>query len=189
MAGNTPAHTGFVNRIKGKEVRAAGSSDKFGGSANLMEASGNMYTNYSATGFLTASDTSEDTLDSYSLAQNALNFPGRTLQIQAWGYFGANTHSKAVKLYFGSESITITGYTTSITGGTPWFLEMTVGNTGSNKQAIMAQSITGAAHNGVTQQVGSETTSNAITIKVTGQTGTASTTDVIMMGWMIQGFN
>lgn len=179
------AATGFVDRIKGKTLDIAASLTQFGAGGATFRNGGNIYTNQSASGILSANTTSENTLDTYSLPANSLDVPGRQLSISAFGSFGNTTHSKTVKLYFGSELIS-SGAQTITTG---WSLSMVVQKDAANSQIIGAQNVSGSVHGGCTTQSGAETDTAAITIKVTGQTGTAATGDVVLNGWQITGLN
>ncbi|HZT90288.1 MAG TPA: hypothetical protein VFA12_20275 [Stellaceae bacterium] len=173
---------GFIQRFKGKILVPAGSLFQFGKSGATFGASGNIYSKLSAAGLGNGNDTTEDTLDSFSLPANSLDVVGRMLYIYAWGMLANNAHSKTAKLYFGSEVVS-TGAQTGANVG--WALEMVIAKAGANSQVISGQLITGATHGGVVNQSGTETDTSAITLKVTGQTGTAAANDVTLNGWYV----
>ncbi len=184
--------TGFVERIKGKVLSTADSVTQMGKGGALFKSGGMIYVNSSSAGLGNTSDTTSDTLDTYSMPGNSLQNNNYMLTIQAFGTFAANAHAnKVAALWFGSESVTIT-YSTSVTGGTPWALQMNVFKTGANTQFITAQTITGTVHGGITYQsvTPAETDTSAIVIKVSGQTPTtAAANDVVLYGWFIEASN
>jgi hypothetical protein len=177
--------TGFVQRFKGKIFIAIGSLAQFGAGGGSFGFCGNLSCQAGAQG--NGNDTTEDTLFTFSLPANSLDQVGRALQIVAWGSFANNSHSKNARLYFGSEVVGELSNTT--TGGIGWYLEMNVVKTGSNTQSISSQLIAGTTHGGVTVQAGAETDTAAITVKVTGQTGTAGANDIVCNGLQITAMN
>src|SRR5579871_1169434 len=147
----------------------------------------NVNAQFSAAGSANGADTTEDTLFTYSLPANSLDANGRVLEIQAWGSFANNNHSKHARLYFGSEVIDSGANTT--TGGIGWFLSATVIRTGSKTQSISGQLIAGTTHGGCTTQAGAEDDTAAITIKATGQTGTSAANDILCNGFTVTALN
>ncbi len=179
--------TGFVQRFKGKILVPAGSQFQIGKGAATGGPQGNLYVFTSATGAGNGSDTTEDILTSFSLPANTLDVPGRSLWLYAFGSFANNAHSKHARLYFGSEVVDTGANTT--TGGIGWALEMLIIKTGSNTQQMSSQIVTGTVHGGCTTQAGAETDTSAITIKVTGQTGTAAASDIVLNGLTVTGMD
>lgn len=178
--------TGFVNRAKGKELFPASCLTQFGTGGALFRGGGNIYTNQSATGITMTSTTAEVTLDTFSLPASSLDVPGRGISIVAYGTFANNTHAKTAKLYFGtSVTQVVTGNTAAVV---PWIIEALVLKDAASSQAVSLQTINGTTHGGCVYTSGSEPDTAAITIKVTGQTGTAGT-DVTLNGWIIQGMD
>lgn len=157
----------------------------FGAGAAAMGPSGNISSQSSAAGVGNGADTTEDTLFTFTLPANSLDIPGRSLFITAFGSFANNAHSKHARMYFGSEVIDSGANTT--TGGIGWVLEMTIVKTAASAQQISSQSIAGTVHGGCTQQAGAETDTAAITIKVTGQTGTSGAGDIVCNGFIVTG--
>lgn len=177
--------TGIVARFKGRLLAARDSLFHFGKSGVGVPFSGNIYSNWSAAGIGTGSDTTEDTLDTYSLPANALDKVGRELCIEAFGTFAANTHTKTVSLYFGSEKVT----SGAVTNSSGWALSMLVGKTGASTQMVGTQAVLGAAHQGCSTLSGAETDTSAITIKVTGQSASGLSGDILLNGWSIRASN
>lgn len=186
-----------VERVLGGEVFAsliakAGQlfsavAGTFGSGSATFGLAGNISSQSSAAGVGNTNDTNEDLLFTFSLPAASLDQAGRQLQIEAWGTFANNAHSKNVKLYFGSETVAITANVT--TGGIGWYLSALVTKTGSNTQSVVGQLIAGTTHGGVTVQAGAETDTAAITVKVTGQTGTAAANDVLCNGMTVTALN
>lgn len=154
-----------------------------GAGAGSFAPSGNISAQASAAGVGNGADTTEDTLFTFSLPANSLDIVGRTLFITAFGTFANNAHSKHARMYFGSEVVDSGANTT--TGGIGWVLEMTVIKTGASAQQISSQLVAGTVHGGCTQQAGAETDTAAITLKVTGQTGTSSANDIVCNGFIV----
>ena len=180
--------TGFIERIKGKILLSAASLGKFGGAGASFGLSGQISAQQSAAGVGNGSDTTEDTLFTYSLPAGSLDVAGRSMLIEAWGSFANNSHSKHARLYFGSEVVDTGANTT--TGAIGWYLSIDVVKTGASTQQMTAQLITGTTHGGCTTQAGAETDTAAIVIKVTGQTGTSSSAgDILCNGFSVTALN
>lgn len=180
--------TGFVQRFKGKIYAESGSLFRFGKGSMPMGASGNIFTYLSATGTGNGNDTTEDLLQSFVLPANAFDIPGRGLWLYAFGTLANNAHSKTAKLYFGSSIVLSSGAQTGANLG--WALELVVFKTGANAQIASGQPVVGTTHGGVTLPlIGTETDTAGITIKVTGQTGTAAANDVVLTGLIASAMN
>jgi hypothetical protein len=158
------------------QVTALGNASPPSAGGSSMNTTGNFFTFFGSAG--NGADTTEDTLKSFTLPANALNQVGRGVYIYAWGTFAANTNTKAAKMYFGATSIS-TGAAASNNVG--WALEMVVGKSAANAQAINGQSVVGTSHGGTVSSTGSETDTAAITIKVTGQDSTSANANAIVL--------
>jgi hypothetical protein len=180
--------TGFTDRIKGKTLSSADCLTQMGKGGPLFKGGGVIYANSSSAGFGNTSDTSSDTLDSYSLPANSLQNNNYMLNIYAFGTLAANTNSKTVTLSFGSEVVTFSD-ATSVSGGGPWVLQMTIVKSAASQQLVTSQSIINATYKGGVYQVGVETDTAAIPITVAGRTAVASANDVVMNGWFITASN
>ena len=119
------------------------------------------------------SGTSETDLISYSLPANTLSANGKGVRIRVAGTTGANSNTKTIRLYFGA-SVLITNDLTTTPNNKAWVFEADVWRDSSSTQEYFARGQVG----GVTQTTAmsglSATMTSAITIKVTGQSGTAS---------------
>jgi hypothetical protein len=81
--------TGFVERIKGRVLSSADCVTQVGKGGPLFKGSGTIYANTSTAGFGNTSDTTSDTLDSFSLPANSLQNNNYLLNIFAFGKLGA----------------------------------------------------------------------------------------------------
>lgn len=119
--------------------------------------------------------TGETTLDSYSVAANLLNANGRGLRITAWGTFAANANTKTVRLKFGSTDLTSGAFTGTTNGGS-WKVSATILRTGAATQTAVCDwgTTTGTVSRQGNVTSPAETLSGAVTLALTGQSGTAS---------------
>lgn len=139
----------------------------------------------STTGVGNTNDTSEDVLYTFSLPASSLTFTGQTLKIVAAGTLANNAHNKTVKLYFGSQSYSLG---TVATANTVWTAKLTVIRTGSSAQLIYGEGMIGTTPIAPSLLTGAETDTAAITIKATGQTGTAAASDVVAKMMTVSGW-
>lgn len=129
------------------------------------------------------SGTGETDLMSCTLSAASLSVNGQGVRITAWGTTAANGNTKAMRLYFGTATpASRTGVTTS---GVSWKLQTTVLRTGAATQ--VAQGEAGVDNVSVFYFATSPTQdlTAAITIKVTGQSGTGSN-DVTATGLLVE---
>jgi hypothetical protein len=160
----------------------------FGGGTQSFADAGVIYRYQSTTGTGNGNDTTEDTLNTFSLPAGSLDVAGRTLQLTAAGSFANNAHSKTAKLYFGTSIVATTAAQTGANIG--WQLILQVQKVASNSQLGFYSPIVGTTHGGISLPLsGTENDTNAITIKVTGQTGTASASDVVLSSLLIEALN
>lgn len=131
-------------------------------------------------------DTTEDTLLSYTLPAKALSANGKGLKITAWGNTAANADNKTMKLYFGSEVITTA---TAATNAKGWILELEVFRTGASAQTVFGQGQVDTTNVTPLVTTGAETDTATITIKVTGQAGTANANDIVAKGLIVEMLN
>lgn len=109
----------------------------------------------------------ETTLLSYTLPANSVTVIGRGLKINAAGYWGSTSHIATIRLYFGTEVLTITQQATD---GSRWTAEFTVILTATGPTKLF---VTGTAHAAfLVAPFGSNPTidmTSSVLIKVTGQ--------------------
>lgn len=134
----------------------------------------------------TAANTSETDLVTDSLDANSLSANGKGVKVKAWGTFAANGNTKTVKLYFGATVIaTVTG----AYNGVAWEVEAIVLRTGATTQEAGGHGLVSGQSPTVTRSAPGETLSGAVTIKATGQNGTAAAGDIVFRGFIIEAIN
>lgn len=132
----------------------------------------------------TAANTDEQTLYAFSLPASTLGVNGRGVRIRAFGTVAANGNTKTVKLKFGS---TIIATRAAADNGQTWTITADVIRTSATAQlghgwlvntggSVANQSITTPA----------ETLSGAVTISLTGQSGTGTASDVVFRGAYVE---
>jgi hypothetical protein len=126
--------------------------------------------------------TAEETLLSYTLPANSLNFNSKGVRIKAWGNYTSNANSKSVRIRFGGLTGAIVAANTT-SGVAGWALEAVVFRTGPSTQKGL--SIWGEA---VTVSTPAQTDTAAIDIAVTGETPSALG-EVTAQGLMVEFIN
>jgi hypothetical protein len=130
----------------------------------------------------TPANTTEATLQTFTLPANTLDAVGRGLRIRAWGSFGANANSKTIRLYFGAKIYDSTALSQN---GTGWILEAEVYKTSINTQTTWGTILAGFSNPGAEIGAQNQTDTGPIVIKVTGQNGTANANDIVCNGMSI----
>lgn len=138
----------------------------------------------STTGAGNGNDTTEDVLYTFSLPANSLSFVGQTLEIFASGTLANNAHNKTVKIYFGTQVYSLG---TVATANVAWTAKLRVVRTAANVQLIYGEGMIGATPIAPSLLTGAETETSIITIKVTGQTGTAAASDIVAKMMTVSG--
>jgi hypothetical protein len=167
------------NAVIGGTTPAAGTF------TTLLGKAGNSTTNVRAPGLIaaqlttigTGADTTEDTLQTFTLPANAFHAIGRGVRIEAWGTTGADNNNKTVRLYFGTE---IYDSTTLTTNNGSWFTWANVYKTGPNTQTAIAKSTFVNSTPATAVTAPNQTDTAPIVIKVTGQNGTAAANDMLI---------
>jgi hypothetical protein len=133
----------------------------------------------------TGADVTEDNLMTYTLPANTLSANGKYLRIRAWGVGGAN--SPRFSLFFGSTRIAAQH---SASSAQSWDMNCVVVRTGSASQYTSCATVVG---NNTTLfaefNTPAESMSGAITIKVTGQNGTAAANQLVQKGLIVEAGN
>lgn len=136
----------------------------------------------------TIADTNETDLWSYALPANTLSADGKALRIRAWGTTGATANTKTLRLYVGATALFTLG--PSGYNNLGWHIDAIVVRTGASAQLAQTFAaigvITGAVNQGTTPAAD---TTAAITLKVTGQNGTAAANDVVLKGAIVEALN
>jgi hypothetical protein len=133
----------------------------------------------------TTAVTTEEDLFSYSLPANVLSANAKAVRILAFGRTAANGNTKTIKLYFGG---TVVASRSGAFNGQDWFLSATVIRTSASAQLAIGQgSVNSDDRNTRSTPAGDTTT--ALTIKMTGQNGTAAANDIIFDGATVEALN
>jgi hypothetical protein len=135
-----------------------------------------------ATGVASSATSAEQTLFTYTLPASLMANPGDTLRIGCWGTTATNNDNKAMKLYFGSASITTPTAATSNKG---WRLQMNVMRRTAGGQAVDSWGLVDTTAVTPANADGAEDLTAAVIIKCTTTTaGTAS--DVTGKGFLVE---
>ena len=126
----------------------------------------------------TAANTTETDLLSVTLPASTLNYTGQTIRARAHGTTAANTNTKTLRLKFGATTLATLVITPGAAEAKEWWLEATITRTGAATQVATAQGAYDGSNLVVDATAPAETLSGAIVLKVTGQNGTASATDI-----------
>jgi hypothetical protein len=150
--------------------------------------SGALTVNTTQTG--TTAVTTEEDLWTYSLPANTLSANGKTLRITVFFKHATNGNDKLKKLYFGSTVIAQHQGTQSAISG---IIQATLVRTSATAQ-LAWNVVVGPGNAAVTSQPAIETTpaetlSGAVTIKFTGQNGTASANDIVFRAAIVELLN
>jgi hypothetical protein len=140
---------------------------------------------------LPGASTAENDLQTYALPAGQLATNGQALRIKAVGTFAIHGGTtRTARLYFGATAIGVASV-----GGTAgvqyWAIEAYVWRLTATTQIAQVIAPYGPTNANVTatestQSTPSETLSSGITIKVTGQTGTAQAADVVSSVLMVE---
>lgn len=138
----------------------------------------------STTQAATTAVVTEENLYSVSLPGGTLDDDGEAIRIFAFGTVAANANAKTIKLYFGAA--TLQTYNAGTGNNLSWWIEATVIRTGAATQLGMGALLIGGTHTNNVLATPTETLSGAVTIRVTGQNGTASAGDIVFRGAKIE---
>lgn len=126
--------------------------------------------------------TTETDLMTYSLPAGALAVNGQKVRVTGWGTYAANGNTKTVRLRFGSTIIS----TRAGTGNNvAWWIQAIVVRTGDATQVASGIQLEVGNAGQPTSTSPAETLSSAVTIKLTGQSATASD-DITARGFMVE---
>ena len=136
----------------------------------------------------TGANTTETDLITFSLPANSLSASARGVQIKAWGTTANNANTKTARVYFGN-SVLVSNNVTTAPNGVSWILEAEVFRTGSSTQDAIGQGIAGNVAQSASFSLPTEDCTGIITIKVTGQNGTATASDITAQGMLVRYLN
>lgn len=136
--------------------------------------------------------TGETVLMTYTLPANTLSATGQAVRIRGSVVLAANSNTKITRVYFGASLVTAVVTTSS--AGVALDFEAVVFRTGAATQYGMGKMIgatgTTSVVNDTRTTSPTETLSGALTIKLTGQSGTASndvTANAFFVDWLPSG--
>lgn len=131
----------------------------------------------------TGANTTETTLQQYTLPGGLLANAGDSVRVTCWGITGADANNKTMKLYFGSTSITTA---TAATNNKGWRLAMTVMRRTATTQAVDGWGLVDTTAVTPQNTDAAETLASATLIKCTGTNGTASAADITAQGLLVE---
>lgn len=137
----------------------------------------------------TTAVTTEETLYTYTLPANSLNSNTKSLRLKCGATTAATANNKTLKLYFGS-AVYSTGAVAANAGA--FNLEVIVVRTGAATQMFWGSGTGGTG--GITPIIPAYTAATedltaAVTIKCTGQNGTAAANDISGKFMMVEAIN
>lgn len=139
--------------------------------------------NLTTTSVGNGADTTEDTLQSFTIPANTLVNVGDTLRIIAGGVFAASTDNKTVRVKLGGTAISSP---TGITAGSiRWGVEAWVVKTGSNTQSYLSTGATVSGTQGTDTFTLSLTDTSTIALTITGQNSTNSSANSVTCRFLI----
>ena len=126
----------------------------------------------------------EDTLMTYPLPAGALGADGAFVRITAWGTAAATGNTKTRTLYFGGTTLqTFAGASNNLA----WRFRAEVTRTGAATQEAWGQfwqETDGTDY--MTRSAPTETLSGAVTIRVTGTSGSSATDDIVQRMMIVE---
>lgn len=152
-----------------------------GGGSGSYTPGGKLTSNATQTG--TDANLNEKDLWTYSLPAGTLNTDLQGVRITAWGTMGANANNKTFKVYFGATQIVALSTTAN---GSGWFATGVVLRTAAATQQAGASLNIGLGTTQSSATAPAETLSGAVTIKVTGQNGSAVANDCVFRGATVE---
>lgn len=142
--------------------------------------------NVDTTAVSTTAVTTEENLITYTFPLNSLDANGKGIWIKAAGSTGANANAKTIRLYFGA-TVLMSNDITTLPNNQSWEFEAIVMRTSATTQKCISHGRVGVANQTTTYTGAGETLTSNVTIKVTGQNGVATATDITAQ-FMIVGF-
>lgn len=152
--------------------------------AGKFHAMGVLYSTIATAG--TSTGTSEETLATYSLPANALDVTGRRIRVCTSWHMATNGNNKTIKLYFGASVISSGTLTDSNKNGVAC---LDVVKSGASTQIVTGTMLHDTTNITPYINAGSDDDTAAITIKMTGQDGSASANDIVMEDFYVQYMN
>lgn len=120
------------------------------------------------------SGTGETDLHVFTLPTAHFNANKRAIRLKAYGSFAANANVKTLRLKFGAAGTVTLNPTTGSPNNLRFEIEVLIIRTASNAQHIYSRSLLTGLLELISRVTTTETDSGALTLKLTGQSGTAS---------------
>lgn len=136
----------------------------------------------------TTAVTTEEILYTRSILGSTLAVDGQALEVLVGGSFAATATVKTVKVHFGGTSVTLNA-TTGSPNGVDFTGKVTIFRTSATAQLINKEATAGAVVQATGVTTAAETLANAITLKVTGQNGTANANDIVLKSVIVRVVN
>lgn len=134
----------------------------------------------------TIANTTETTLQQYTLPANTLSQAGQSLRVTCFWNTGATANTKTVKLYFGASVISTLADAANAQNGK---LEAIIMRTGAATQKFLGSGIAGTGSLTPVATVytaGTDALTAGVLIKCTGTNGTAAANDIIANGMITE---
>jgi hypothetical protein len=172
-AGATPSNPQIANS-------SFGTSRIIGQLADKRKSTNNLYLKAAITS--TPASTVETTLGEYIIPANTVDINNK-LKIKAFGNTAGNTNIKTIKLYLGNDVI---GLITGAINGQMWDIESEVLLVNLTSQLICTKHTQGATSHWCSNYLTGGIFTSPLTIKLTGQNGTAVAADIQLVGMSIE---
>jgi hypothetical protein len=131
------------------------------------------------------SSTSETDLISYTLPANTLSATGKAVRLKAWGVTNSSAIAKTIRMYFGTD-VLISNDVTTTPNNQDWYFECEIWRNGAATQKSICRGYVGAVLQ--TTNFSSHTKDPTATnvLKVTGQNGSGSSTEISAHGLSVE---
>lgn len=131
------------------------------------------------------SSTSETDLISYTLPANTLSATGKGIRIRSWGVTNSSTVAKTMRMYWGTDVLISNDVTTTPNNG-DWYFECEVWRTGASAQKSICRGIVGTANQTTAFATHTNDPTGTNVVKVTGQNGSGSSTEISAHGLTVE---
>jgi hypothetical protein len=131
------------------------------------------------------SSTSETDLISYTLPANTLSATGKGVRVRAWGVTNSSAVAKTIRMYWGTD-VLISNDVTTTPNNQDWYFECEIYRTGAAAQKSLSRGVVGTANQttNFSNHTKDPTTTNVL--KVTGQNGSGSSTEISAHGLTVE---
>ena len=155
---------------------------EMGGSASFAPSLQRAYC--TTTAAATGANTTETDLATFDLPANLFFTDNAGVWIEAWGTVAANGNTKTMKVYFGGSAIVQNGLSTT-PNGVGWIARASIHRRSSGNQTYHANMLVGSTLQSVGVNTLTVSDTAAITVKATGQNGSAVANDITLQGFCV----